>query len=271
MSLRAHCGVSEARAEPERLADLLQVPGRWLHIPGRWWVEALLILAVDQLYELVRSLAPQRVSQALANARTIEHIEAVLHIELELPLSRGLEHLHQLIPLASVYYQVGHLVALLVTLGWAWTRHRDRYAAARNALLAVSLTALLGYWLLPTAPPRFALSGTVDTVAAHPVLFADNGSVTGLVNLYAAMPSLHVAWAVWVALTVTRLSTAPRRALVWLHPALTTLVVLATANHYLIDAVAGAVLAAAAWALVHPHALRARFLGPSRASRMGPA
>jgi hypothetical protein len=163
--------------------------------------------------------------------------------------NHALEQTSWLIPTASVYYQVGHLAALLATLGWAWCRHRDRYARARAALLGLTLTALAGYWLLPTAPPRLAMPGVVDTVAAHPVLFAGNGAVTGMVNLYAAMPSLHVAWAVWVALTVSTLSGHRMRRLVWLHPAATTIVVVATANHYVVDAIAGTVLALAAWAL----------------------
>lgn len=222
-----------------------------LRTPGPWWVEVLLIGAMNQLYELIRSLAPTRIGQAFANAHALERLEAALHLGVERRLNQALEHLPALIPPMSVYYQVGHLVALLTTLAWAWRRHPDRYAPARTALLALSLTALAGYWFVPTAPPRFALAGAVDTVAAHPVLFAGNDNLTGMVNLYAAMPSLHVAWAVWVALTVSHLSGGRWRRLAWAHPAATVLVVLATANHYLADAVAGAALALAAWALLH--------------------
>jgi hypothetical protein len=218
-------------------------------MPARWWREVGLVVGVDALYESVRSLAPARVATALANARGIEGLERILHLDVEAWLNRGLEQASWLVPPVSVYYQVGHLLALLATLGWAWRRHLGGYAAARTALVGLSLTALAGYWLAPTAPPRLALSGVVDTVAAHPVLFAGNDSVTGMVNLFAAMPSLHVAWSVWVALTVSSLSGHRLRRLAWLHPFATSVVVLATANHYVVDAVAGAALALAAWML----------------------
>ena len=217
--------------------------------PGAWWREALLVVVIDLLYEVTRSLAPTRVGQAFANARAIEDLEAALHLDPERPFNHALLRMPDLIPMVSVYYQVGHLVALLAALTWAWVRHRDRYRVARNALVGLTLAALVGYWLLPTAPPRFALPGVVDAVAAHPVLLAGQESVVGLVNEYAAVPSLHVAWAVWVALVVAGLSRNRLRRWIWLHPAATTVVVLATANHYLLDAVAGALLAFGGWAV----------------------
>jgi PAP2 superfamily len=230
------------------------LPGRWRRLWGSaaWVREAVLVGAVDELYEVTRSLAPTRVGKAFANAHAIERLEQALHLNVERPLNHALLDVTILIPPISVYYQVGHLVALLAALIWAWCRHRDLYRAARNALLALTLGGLAWYWLMPTAPPRFALPGVVDVVAAHPVLLASQESVVGLVNEYAAMPSLHVAWAVWVALTVTGLSARRVRWVAWVHPAATTLVVLATANHYLLDAVAGAVLALLAWLLAGP-------------------
>jgi hypothetical protein len=214
--------------------------------------EAVLVGAVDELYEVTRSLAPTRVGKAFANAQAIERLERALYLNPERPLNHALVDMPVLIPPISVYYQVGHLVALLATLIWAWRRHRDLYRSARNSLLVLTLAGLVGYWMMPTAPPRFALPGVVDVVAAHPVLLASQESVVGLVNEYAAMPSLHVAWAVWVALAVTALSARRARWVAWAHPVATTLVVLATANHYLLDAVAGAVLALLAWLLAGP-------------------
>ena len=219
--------------------------------PGPWWVEVLLLAVMDQLYELIRSLAPTRAGQAFANAHAVERLEAALHLDVERWLNHGLERLPAMIPPLSVYYQVGHLVALLTTLAWAWRRRPGGYATARTALLALSLAALAGYWFLPTAPPRFASAGAVDTIATHPVLLVGNTGVTGMVNLYAAMPSLHVAWAVWVALTINHLSGGRWRRLAWAHPVVTVVGVLATANHYLADAAAGAALTLAAWTLVH--------------------
>lgn len=226
--------------------------------PGRWWVEALLIVFMDMLYELIRSLAPTHPARAVANAHAIERLENWLHLGIEPSLNSALEHLPWLIPPMSVYYQIGHLLGLIGALVWAWSCHRSAYARARNALLGLSLTALAGYWLFPTAPPRLAMPGIVDTLAEHPVFLAGHDNVTGMVNLYAAMPSLHVAWAVWVALTITHLSRRRVRYLVWLHPIATTAVVLTTGNHYIADAVVGALLAVLAWRIacrftpIHP-------------------
>jgi hypothetical protein len=255
---------SEDRDVPPREGS----PGRWRRLWGSaaFVREAVLIVAVDELYEVTRSLAPTRVGKALANARAIERLERTLHLNPERPLNHALLDVPVLIPPISVYYQVGHLVALLAALIWAWRRHRELYRAARNALLALTLGGLAWYWLMPTAPPRFALPGVVDVVAAHPVLLASQESVVGLVNEYAAMPSLHVAWAVWVALTATTLSARRLRWLAWVHPVATTLVVLATANHYLLDALAGTVLAFVAWLLAGPPRLAglAGLAGPPR-------
>ena len=133
-------------------------------------------------------------------------------------------------------------LAVLVLL---YARRRDLYRPLRTALVATSGIALLGYWFLPTAPPRFALDGAVDVLTTDPTLFARSVPQSGLVNLYAAMPSLHAAWSVWVALALWRLlGTGPAgvrlRPLVWAYPLLTTAVVVVTANHYLLDVAAGA-------------------------------
>jgi uncharacterized membrane protein YkvA (DUF1232 family) len=223
---------------------------RWAHTAGPWWAEAAVLVLIDRIYELLRSLAPTRVHLAFADAYTLEGIERGLHLNVELAMNGWLERTGSLlITPVSAYYQVGHLVALLGTLTWAWLRHRHRYAPARTALVGLTLAALVGYWLVPTAPPRLAMFGAIDTVAVHPLLLADQPHVVELVNAYAAMPSLHVAWAVWVALTVARLGGRWGR-LAWLHPAATTLTVLATANHYVLDVVAGLALTVVAWIVV---------------------
>jgi membrane-associated phospholipid phosphatase len=100
------------------------------------------------------------------------------------------------------------------------------------------------------APPRLSVPGIVDTLKVNDILSA--GSPTGpasLANQYAAMPSLHVAWAVWVALALVAVSPGVRlRGLAWAYPVVTTLVVLGTGNHFLLDAVAGlALVAGSAW------------------------
>lgn len=241
-----------------------------LNRAGAWWQEVALVAVLDLLYEVTRSLAPERVTQAFAHARAIERVERITHLDPERFLNHALDRVPALIPPLSVYYQIGHLVVLLSVLIWAWARHPYRYPLVRNTLVGLTLGALAGYWLFPTAPPRFALAGVIDTIAVHPVLLARQESVVGLVNAYAAMPSLHVAWAVWGALAVGGLSRARWRRLIWLHPATTTLAVLATANHYLLDVVAGVLLAVLAWLTGRSGRRAVPIRMPGRAREGGP-
>ena len=100
------------------------------------------------------------------------------------------------------------------------------------------------FWAWPAAPPRFSVPGMTDILVTRDILGAAHPhGATGLVNLYAAMPSLHVAWAAWCALAVVTASRGRWRRLAWLYPAVTTLVVLASANHFLLDAGGGLAVA----------------------------
>jgi hypothetical protein len=144
-------------------------------------------------------------------------------------------------------------------VGWAvWValRRRPHYRTARNGLLLATAMGLVGYWLLPTAPPRLVDGGLTDTMAHFSGLgwWGDAASaprgMEALSNQYAAMPSLHVGWAVWVALVLHRhAGSALVRRWAWTYPAVMGLVVVSTANHYTLDAVAGAAVAIAGVAL----------------------
>jgi len=214
-----------------------------------WWAEVAMLTAVYVGYEWVRARMHSEATTALVNARRIQGWEAWAHVDVELWLNRALERVSWLASAADAYYQSTQLVVSLGVLVLLWHFRRAAYGRLRAVLVVVTLTALVTYWLAPTAPPRFALPGAVDTLAAHPVLLVGDSTVTGWVNLYAAMPSLHVAWAVWCALAAEVALTSRARHLAWLYPAATTWVVLATANHYLLDALAGAGIVALAWML----------------------
>jgi hypothetical protein len=198
-------------------------------------------------YEVVRALAPAREAVANANANAILAVERFLHLDIELTLNRALTAVPTLANAASVYYQYAHESVALIVLILMWRYRRRQYAALRNTLVVVTLVSVVVYWILPVAPPRMALAGTVDTISTSSTVLLDSSTVTGLANLYAAMPSLHVAWAVWCALAVIVTTTSRWRHLAWLYPLITTLVVLATANHYLLDTVAGAAVTAGVW------------------------
>ena len=161
---------------------------------------------------------------------------------------------------ASYYYDLAHINVTMVALLVCWWWRPEVYRQARNALVLVNVTGLLVFFLYPVAPPRLLPgSGFVDIVAESGTWGAGNGAVQHP-NEYGSMPSLHTAWAVWVALTVVAMTASSRwRALGWLHVVLTMFFVVVTGNHYLIDLVAGAAVAVAAW------------IGSQRVPRLSPA
>jgi hypothetical protein len=144
---------------------------------------------------------------------------------------------HHLGALAATYYYILLQGALTGVLGalLIW-RRVPSFRLHRNALIAVTALGLLAFWCYPVAPPRL-LPGYHDIVASALPTFSaavePNGSA-----VYASLPSLHVAWAIWGAIAGTALVRRPvLRALLWLYPAATITDVLATGNHYLLDAI----------------------------------
>jgi hypothetical protein len=217
-----------------------------------WWVEVGIVLAFYLAYASTRALAPGTKDDALANANDVVSMEHTLHLNPEIWLNHALAPVNWLAALAGYYYLTLHFAVTVAALAWVYLRRPHLYAQARTSLVVASYSALLSFWFLPVAPPRLAEDGIVDVVVQHNTFGAANAQQGGsaLENVYAAMPSLHVGWALWVALVVHRSFGSRWRHLAWLYPTATTLVVLSTGNHYLVDAIAGAALVLAADALV---------------------
>ena len=235
--------------------------------------ELALLAALYVAYSAARLLTDPDLGEATANARDLLHVESVLGLDVERGLNQGLSALPVLPLVASYWYSLLHYAVTPAVLVWVYRAHPDRYRVARNSLVIGSALGIAGFALLPTAPPRM-LPGYLDTLAstAGSGWWGSDASAPrglgALTNELAAMPSLHVGWAVWCA-GVVLLCTSRRwvRVLAVAYPVLTTLVVVATANHYLLDAVAGvAVIAAgAAVAVRRP----ARWGDPRLAVRAG--
>jgi hypothetical protein len=216
---------------------------------SRWWVELLAIGWLLFLYDAITNLAPLRLSIALGNARGILHVERVLHIDPELSLDRWLASHHSLGLILSDYYDNAHFVVTLGVLGWLWWRRAELYRPLRNSLVLVNVIGFIVFWRFPVAPPRM-LGGFTDVVAStHAFGSWHTGALASAANQLAAMPSLHMAWAVWCTLALWRASRRPLvRVLAVAYPCLTALAVLATGNHFLLDIVGG--LAALALAVL---------------------
>lgn len=219
---------------------------------SRWWAELLAVAWLAWLYDVVTGLAPLRQPLAIAHGRSLLHAEQSLHVAVEHSLNVWLAAHRALGVVLSYYYDNAHFVVTFALLGWLWWKRPDIYRPLRNALVGINLIGLLVFWRFPVAPPRMIGSGFTDVIAASHTLGSwHTGSLAADADQLAAMPSLHIAWAVWCGVALWRIS--PRRsvrALALLYPLLTTVVVLSTANHYLLDVLAGALTAAIAVATV---------------------
>lgn len=219
----------------------------------RWWGELLVVAWLAVLYDTITNLAPTREALALTHGRALLSFEQSLGIDPELALNRWLGHHQTLGAIASYYYDNAHFIVTLGLLGWLWWRRADIYRPLRNALVAINVLGLLVFWLCPVAPPRMLLgSGFSDVVAAsHTFGSWHTGSLAADADQFAAMPSLHLAWAAWCGLVIWRLSSRRwARAVAILYPCSVALAVLSTGNHYLLDVLAGLATCAVAVGLV---------------------
>jgi PAP2 superfamily protein len=232
------------------------------------WHEVLLLGVVYGLYTVTRANSAGGANEAVANANRVLRAEHVVGLAPE----RWLNHAVSTRPLLAVpadyAYATWHYAVTLGVLIWLWRAHPTAYLPARRTLTAATLLGLVGFATVPLAPPRM-LPGFIDTMARYgndgwwgSAASAPKG-LGSVTNQFAAMPSLHVAWAIWCAWMVARLAQrAWVRRLAVTYPVLVVLVVLSIGNHYLLDAAAGLAVLLAGHAFSRT-ALRLRWLKPA--------
>jgi membrane-associated phospholipid phosphatase len=202
----------------------------------------LVIVWLLWVYDAVNNLAPIRQAAADAHARSVLHLEQVLHFDPEAALNHWLAAQHTLGLWIGDYYDNAHFVVTLGVVAWLFWRRPDLYRPLRSSLVIINVIGFAVFWRYPLAPPRlFDPHRYVDVVAnSHAFGSWHSGTLATAANQLAAMPSLHIAWAVWSALALWRILRNYRWAfLVWLYPLATSVAVMATGNHYLLDVVAG--------------------------------
>ncbi|MFB7776959.1 bifunctional glycosyltransferase 87/phosphatase PAP2 family protein [Streptomyces bauhiniae] len=247
-----------------------QVPARFGRVPllrflrrsltrPNLLLELLLIRVTYAAYAQVR-LAATGGSNALAR-ETAEHhgrlvfdAERFLHIDIEHAVNHAVVRVGWLRGFLDHYYESFHFVLPLTVLAVLYRRRPVDYRWARTSLGFATLLALIGFWLFPLAPPRLMPGlGFVDTVhGAQDLANPDYGAMTAITNQYAAMPSLHFGWSLWCGVVIAVL--APRwwlKALGLLHPLFTVTAIVATANHWVLDAVGGALVVGGGFALTY--------------------
>ncbi|MEU4088615.1 phosphatase PAP2 family protein [Streptomyces aureus] len=230
----------------------------------RLWFEVLLIAVSYWTYSLIRNAVPEQRHEALRNADWIWSLEHHLGAAFEESVNHAVNSVGWLIIGMNYYYATLHFVVTLSVLVWLYRCHPGRYAAARLVLFATTVVALVGYYFFPLAPPRLMTGSTfVDTVAIHETWGSmASGDLKHMSNQYAAMPSMHIGWSLWCGLSLFALAKAPwARILGVLYPVATLVVIVATANHFWLDAVGGVLclafgfLVARLWYGALPYAL----------------
>ncbi|MER0246472.1 bifunctional glycosyltransferase 87/phosphatase PAP2 family protein, partial [Streptomyces sp. HSW2009] len=214
-------------------------------------LELMLIRVGYWGYSFIRAHAPDERSLAEGHGRQILDIEGWLHIDVEYWFNHFVADTPWLEASMNYYYSTFHFLVPMALLGWLYACRPATYRWARTPLAFATLIALFGFWLYPLAPPRLMDMGYIDTAHGPQDLNdPDFGALTKLSNQYAAMPSLHVGWSLWCGVVIALV--APKvwmKVLGLLYPVLTTAVIVGTANHYLLDAVGGAAVVAAGFAL----------------------
>jgi hypothetical protein len=229
--------------------------------------EAAILLALFALWQLAGSYSLIGPDGALARAQWIWHAERVVHMPSETEIQRAFLGHPLLVQALNLYYASLHFVVLISCLVWVYARHRRHYPQVRITLVLFTAGALL-IQFLPVAPPRMLPGdGMVDTAARYGQ--SVYGSVAGFnADQLSAMPSVHIGWALLVALVVVQVSRSRWRWLALGYPALTLLAVVVTANHFWLDGIAAALLLALALLVQRAGRAARRQLGSQR--RGGP-
>ena len=259
----AGCGLS-FRGGHSRSTSQQREPRPWASLWSRTFgsgVEIAIATGLFLFWRLADVWAGSHSSGAVSRGRSVANLERSLGLPSERSLqSVFLPHRH-LLQALNTYYVAGHVPVLLVLAGWLSLRHRAAFGLWRSRFIAVTAVSF-AIQLVTVAPPRLVPGlGVSDTARAlGESVYAAKGG--GFADQLASLPSVHVAWALLTALAVISLLSSPWRWLVVLHPLTTLVTVVATGNHYWMDALAAVVLVVSGVT-----GLRARGGSPDRSSQ----
>jgi membrane-associated phospholipid phosphatase len=224
---------------------------RYSLAPGGGWDilrQALIMLACYVAYDASRALAQGREAIAMANGVFFMNLEKAIGIWWEPWVQGRVSAVDPLMTALVWTYQYAHLPIIIGTMMWVFTQRRHVWYLYRNWFLVMNFTAVFVFAVLPTAPPRMIFtSGVADMNFLHGVRSAifENGL---LANPFAAMPSLHFGYALFIGIVLYTL--AQRRVFRYLgfvYAFVVLVAIVATGNHFIVDAAAGALLALGAW------------------------
>ena len=218
-----------------------------------WWAEIGFVLAFYFVYSTIRNSNEGGLRIARSNALTLIRWQESLGINHERILQEWALNFRPLIIACNYFYGSLHFVVTAGVMIFLYRKFPDEYPLWRNTLAASTAIALIGFTFWPLMPPRLMPEhfGFVDTLDRYPTFWSfKRGAVNEISNQYAAMPSVHCAWALWCALAlVPRLRQGWAKALAALYPVGTVTSIVLTANHYFLDAVGGFAVLGVGYAL----------------------
>ena len=220
-----------------------------------WWGELGAIAAFYGVYTLIRNTNKSGSAEAYRHARQIIRWEHLLGIFHEETIQRWALHAKPLIISANYFYGSFHFVVTITAGVLLFTRWSDDYPRLRNTLGIATSVALIGFIFWPLMPPRLletqGIHGFLDTLAKYPTFWSfDSGAMSRVSNQFAAMPSVHICWATWCTIVfVPRVRSPIAKALAAAYPFVTLVVIVITANHYVLDAVGGLAILAVGYGL----------------------
>ncbi len=231
------------RALPDRFAARF-LPQGWPDL----FRQILLFCGAYWLYRIVRGMTDGRVAEAFDNARELIGLERALGLFIEPAVNTWAESTDWVIDVASWAYVNSHFTITSITLAFIYLRRNASFYFIRNMFMVAMGIALVLYAAYPTAPPRFMPEwGFADSVARFTGLTAEGSSADALYNPFAAVPSMHVAFALMLGVPMASMTSRRWVKALWLaYPLLVSFVVVATANHWWLDAFFGGLTAAVA-------------------------
>ena len=208
------------------------------------------LAALYGLYEVIRGAGGENVQAALAHTADIVAVEQAAGIYVERSVQDAFEAIPYAPALLGLAYIVLHFLGTAVALVWVHRRHPDRFPIVRTTFVVATGLALVGYVFFPAAPPRLAQLGFSDTVTHSTGLDLSSDLLGALYNPFAAVPSLHFGYALIVGVVLAVMA----QGRVWriagaLYPATMLLIIVATGNHFFVDAMLGGLVVVVGWLL----------------------
>jgi PAP2 superfamily len=218
-----------------------------------------LVITLAEAYRLLRRLLPTDWPQATANAQHVERLEQVTHIAWEQGIQRWFLQFPEVVKGMNWFYLSSHFFVTGAFFVWLYWRNREGFSIFRNGFLLATAIALLIHWRYPTAPPRLANMNIKDTIDLYSGVNIGGPHHERFANPVAAVPSLHAGWALALGIGIVLYARNWfLRVLGMLYPAAVLLTIVATGNHFIFDAVAGALVMAVGFAATAPFRVPSR-------------